>query len=131
MGHSNGAMMVQRLACETRLFAAIVPISGPLNLPAERCPAARGQRILAIHGAADENVPIAGGRGPMGISGVAYASEDHSRRVFETSGATYDLRIIPNADHRLDNIEAAIEQTDHRTLQNLAAHFFGLTGEPR
>lgn len=41
IGHSNGAIMAQRLACETHLFAAVVAISGPLNLQVSSCPAAR------------------------------------------------------------------------------------------
>jgi polyhydroxybutyrate depolymerase len=63
IGHSNGAMMTERLMCETNLYAAAIAISGPLNLDTGNCSAARGKRILAIHGENDENVPLAGGRG--------------------------------------------------------------------
>jgi polyhydroxybutyrate depolymerase len=126
MGHSNGAMMTQRMLCETRVFAAGVAVSGPLNLPVETCPQAHGARILAIHGADDHNVPVDGGRGPMGVSGVAFASEAHSQAVFQKSGASYDLRIIPGAPHWLVDLDAALRKTDGRSLQATAVRFFGL-----
>src|ERR1700676_2056590 len=47
MGHSNGAMMTERLMCESKIYAPAVAISGPLNLETGNCPAARGKRILA------------------------------------------------------------------------------------
>ena len=48
MGHSNGAMMVQRMVCETRVLAAVVAVSGPLNLENPTCPGAQGRRVLAM-----------------------------------------------------------------------------------
>jgi polyhydroxybutyrate depolymerase len=125
MGHSNGAMMTQRLMCETGLFAAAVPISGPLMLRTANCPAARGKRILAIHGAEDENVPIAGGKG-KGISNATFSSEDHTKQVFTESGASYDLQIVPGADHRLDDIDQVIRKAEGRSIAEKAAGFFGL-----
>ncbi|QUD88254.1 alpha/beta hydrolase family esterase [Phenylobacterium montanum] len=126
MGHSNGAMMTQRLVCETRLYAAAVAISGPLNLDAETCPAAKGARILALHGADDENVPVAGGAGQKGLSRVAYKSEARSRQVMTASGADYQLQIVPGAPHRLADIEAAMEKAEGQTIAEKAARFFGL-----
>jgi polyhydroxybutyrate depolymerase len=126
MGHSNGAMMTQRLMCETRLYAAAVAISGPLNLPTSTCPDARGKRILAIHGADDQNVPIAGGQGTKGLSRATYSSEDRSRQVFTNAGAAYTLEIVPGADHVLDHIEAVISKTEGVTIAEKAAGFFGL-----
>jgi len=126
IGHSNGAMMAQRMMCETRVFAAAVAVSGPLNLPVDSCPAARGARILAIHGDADRNVPVDGGRGPMGLSGVSFASEARSQAVFTRSGATYDLRVLPGAPHWLVDIDADLKRRDGRSLQATAVRFFGL-----
>jgi len=126
MGHSNGAMMTQRLLCETALYVAGVAISGPLNLDTDSCPAARGRRILALHGANDDNVPITGGRGTKGLSNAVYNSEDRSRRVFEHSGATYTLQVVHGADHKLDNISAAIRSSEGETVAQKAAKFFGL-----
>jgi poly(3-hydroxybutyrate) depolymerase len=126
MGHSNGAMMTQLLICETHLYAAGVAISGPLNLPVETCPAARGQRVLAIHGDVDENVPIGGGRGTKGMSGVAYASEAHSQAVMTRSGARYDLMVVKGADHKLEDIDTVVRRTDGQSIAQKAAAFFGL-----
>lgn len=126
MGHSNGAMMTQRLVCETHLYAAAVAISGPLNLEASSCPAGRGTRILALHGADDRNVPVAGGRGEKGLSGVAYNSEHRSQQVLVNSGAAYTLQVVAGADHQLDHIEAAILKAEGVTIAEKAAGFFGI-----
>jgi polyhydroxybutyrate depolymerase len=131
IGHSNGAMMAQRMMCETGVFAAAVPISGPLGLDVDRCPAARGKRLLAIHGAEDENVPVAGGRGTKGLSGTNFHSEAQSRQVFVDSGATYTIQIVAGADHRLDAIGDAILRTEHVSIAEKAARFFGLADPPR
>jgi len=125
MGHSNGAMMSQRLMCETNLFAAAVPVSGILNTDDAACPAALGKRILAIHGSDDKNVPIAGGYGE-GISRVKFQSEAHSKKTFEQSGATYTLDIVQGADHNLKHINEAIIRTESVSLPEKAAAFFGL-----
>ena len=126
MGHSNGAMMTQRLMCETKLYAAAVAISGPLNLETGDCHSARGKRILAIHGADDENVPIAGGQGTQGMSKTSYKSEAHTRQVFTDSGASYELQVVKGADHKLDHIDAAIQKTEGQTIAEKATQFFGL-----
>jgi len=126
IGHSNGAMMTQRLLCETNLYAAGVAISGPLNVDAGSCPSAKGKRVLAIHGADDQNVPIEGGAGTKGISRAVYKSEARSRQVFTDSGASYTLQIVPGADHKLDHIDAVIQQTEGMSIAEKAARFFGL-----
>ena len=128
IGHSNGAMMGQRMICESAVFAAAVAVSGPLNLDVQTCPEAHGKRVLAIHGADDENVPIKGGMGTKGPSKTAYRSEDASRRTMEASGATYVLKIVPGADHPLDHIDAALTRTEGTTVGTLAEGFFGLAG---
>lgn len=126
IGHSNGAMMTLRLMCETRLYAAAVSVSGPLNLPASSCPAAHGRRILSIHGAEDRNVPIGGGQGSEGLSQVAYASEQATERIFTASGAEFRLQVVPGADHKLDVIDAKLKQAERYSLAEKAALFFGL-----
>jgi len=128
IGHSNGGMMTQRVMCETGLYAAAVSISGPLNLESANCSAARGKRILAIHGAEDVNVPIAGGRGAQGISQAVYNSEERTRRSFVSSGASYDLLVVKGADHRLDHIEQAIQQSEGQSIAEKATKFFASAG---
>lgn len=129
-GHSNGAVMTQRLMCETTLYAAAISISGPIGADTAHCPAAKGRRILAIHGADDQNVPVAGGRGTRGVSGVAFGSEEHARQVFTASGASYTLQIVPGADHMLDHISAAILKTEGISLAEKSARFFGFETRP-
>lgn len=124
MGHSNGAMMTQRVMCETSLYQAAVPIAGPLELNVSFCPAARGRRILAIHGTDDENVPIAGGRG-KGIAGVTFRAEDYSRRIFEGSGASYHLLAIKGANHKPASIRDAITQSGGSMSEDIV-RFLGL-----
>jgi polyhydroxybutyrate depolymerase len=126
MGHSNGAMMTQRLMCETNLYPAAVAISGPLNLDTASCPDARGKHILAIHGVDDENVPVAGGRGTKGLARTEYRSEEQSRQAFTNSSATYDLQLIKGADHMLDHIDAAVRQSEGQPIPEKAIRFFGL-----
>ena len=129
IGHSNGAMMAQRVACETTLFAAIVAVSGPLNLDASRCPATAGHRVLAIHGADDQNVPIDGGRGTKGISGVAFKSEAFAKQIVTQSGGSYTLLVVPGADHMIDHIDAAMLRTEAMGIAEKAAQFFGIPNQ--
>ena len=127
MGHSNGAMMVQRMICETHVLAAVVAVSGALNLEKPSCPGAHGRRILAIHGARDENVPVTGGVGTKGLSHVAYQSEDSAQRAFTAAGAEYRLQILPDADHKFEHIDAAIKNAEGVTIAVKATDFFGLS----
>jgi polyhydroxybutyrate depolymerase len=64
-GISNGGLLAYRLACDTRLFAAIGPDSATELGP---CPAPGPVSVLHIHGTADQNIPYQGGRG----AGVAH-----------------------------------------------------------
>lgn len=125
IGHSNGAMMALRMMCETQVFAAAVSISGALEAMDQTCPDARGKRILAIHGVNDDNVPVAGGVG-KGLSDVNYKPEAYAAKVFRNSGADYDLRIVPGADHFLKNIDAALVKTEGVSVSQKAVRFFGL-----
>jgi polyhydroxybutyrate depolymerase len=130
MGHSNGAMMTLRVMCETGLYAAAVAVSGPLNIKDAHCAAARGKRILAIHGADDANVPIAGGQGTKGLARVDFNSEDRSRQSFLAAGAAYDLQIVNGSDHLLDHLDAAIETAAGRSIPQTAVLFFGFNSPP-
>ena len=67
-GHSNGMIMSYRLVCEAAdVFVAAAGQAGTLGVDA--CDPAAPISFLHIHGAADTNIPIDGGRG-QGISGV-------------------------------------------------------------
>jgi polyhydroxybutyrate depolymerase len=69
-GISNGGMLAYRLACDTKLFAAIGPDSATLLGP---CPEPAAVSVIAIHGTADHNVPYDGGPGdgPGHVDGPA------------------------------------------------------------
>lgn len=70
-GHSNGAIMAYRLACElsTKIIAIGVQAG---SLEVDGCHPARPVSVFHIHGTADRNIPIGGGRG-TGISGVIFS----------------------------------------------------------
>jgi polyhydroxybutyrate depolymerase len=125
IGHSNGAMMVQRLACESDVLAAAVALSGPLNLDVASCAHGKGKRVLAIHGADDRNVPLKGGKG-RGLAGVAFQSEAHAGAIFAASGASYTLDVVDGADHFLDHIDAAMQKREGVSIADKAISFFGL-----
>ena len=59
-GMSNGAMMSERLACETDLFAAAAPVAGAQMVP---CKDPSPISVIHIHGLADHNVPMDGSPG--------------------------------------------------------------------
>ena len=71
-GHSNGAIMSYRLACElSDRIAAIGVQAGTIEV--DGCTPTRPVSVLAIHGTADTNIPIEGGKG-RGISGATFSS---------------------------------------------------------
>ena len=70
-GHSNGAILSYRLACEmSDRISAIGVQSGVIGVP---CRPARPVSVFHLHGLADTNIPIDGGRG-SGIAGVVFPS---------------------------------------------------------
>lgn len=70
-GHSNGAMLGERLACQLAgQIAAIAVQSGTLTV--DRCEPAQPIAVLEIHGTADQNVPINGGVGSNSLNQFDY-----------------------------------------------------------
>lgn len=59
-GMSNGAMMAERLACETTTFAAVASVAGAQMVT---CEGAAPISVLHIHGTADHHVPMDGSPG--------------------------------------------------------------------
>jgi polyhydroxybutyrate depolymerase len=71
VGHSNGAFMSFRMACDhADRIAAIATLAGATWEDAGKCRPAGPVGVLAIHGSADETILYAGGS----INGVAYPS---------------------------------------------------------
>ncbi len=86
-GHSNGAIMSYRLACE--LSDRIVAIGVQAgNLGIDDCQPAEPVSLLHIHGLADTNQPIDGGMG-TGVSGVeARSGREAARALAALNGCT-------------------------------------------
>ena len=71
-GHSNGALLSYRLACElSDRIAAVAVQAGTLGI--DTCAPGRGVALLHVHGTDDASLPISGGRGE-GVSGTDFPS---------------------------------------------------------
>jgi polyhydroxybutyrate depolymerase len=69
-GHSNGAILAYRLACElSDVIVAIGVQAGSLGV--DSCTPSRPVSVFHLHGTADTNHPIGGGSGD-GLSGVVF-----------------------------------------------------------
>lgn len=68
VGHSNGAFMANRLACDRAdLFAAIVSLAGATWKDSSKCHPTAPVGVLQIHGDADDTVPYDGGTLPPNL----------------------------------------------------------------
>jgi polyhydroxybutyrate depolymerase len=108
LGHSNGAMMSYRFACQDPgIVSAIVTISGPLMV--NNCPSATGLRVLHIQGEEDAHVPVAGGRGERTMTeDTVFRSVEETKKIMTAAGAGMTVDLIPGVDHNLGNIGRAI-----------------------
>lgn len=107
LGYSNGAMMAYRFACERPgVLAGIIPVSGPLM--SEGCDAGR-IKVLHIHGADDQRVPVEGRRRirPL-IQSRRVRSVRVTRRILERAGARVKVKIVQNAGHSIREIDGAL-----------------------
>ena len=83
-GHSNGGMMALRLGCEASdLFAAVGIQSGSLEVAS--CSPRHPVSVMQIHGTADTNIPIGGGKG-SGIAGVTFAPPRQAAETLSRAG---------------------------------------------
>jgi polyhydroxybutyrate depolymerase len=74
LGHSNGAFMAHRLACdEAPVFSGIVSFEGATWLDPSLCKPSAPVSVLDIHGTADQTIHMNGGVIPN--NGVAYPPE--------------------------------------------------------
>jgi len=70
-GHSNGGILAYRLACEAADVVVAIGVQSS-SLELDRCQPSQPVSAIHIHGTADQNLPIGGGRGPNGVSGVSF-----------------------------------------------------------
>jgi polyhydroxybutyrate depolymerase len=95
VGMSNGAMMTYAWACgRPGELAGIGPVAGAVIAD---CSAVRPTPVVAVHGSADQNVPVAGGVGAKGVTGQSYPPLDASLGVFRTADGCPDA---PTVDRR-------------------------------
>lgn len=71
-GHSNGGILAYRLACELSTKIAAIGVQSGSNV-VSGCAPTRPVSVLHIHGTADTNMPINGGRG-SGVSATDFVS---------------------------------------------------------
>lgn len=71
-GHSNGGILAYRLACELSEKIAAIGLQAGSNV-VQGCAPSRAVSVLHIHGSADTNMPIGGGRG-TGLSTTVFVS---------------------------------------------------------
>jgi polyhydroxybutyrate depolymerase len=70
-GHSNGAIMSYRLACELgNRIAGIGVVAGTLGV--ESCDPSQPVSVIHVHGSADQSILLEGGAGPNSIAGVDF-----------------------------------------------------------
>lgn len=80
-GHSNGMIMAYRLLCEAAdVFVAAAGQAGTLGV--DDCHPSQPVSLRHIHGSADANLPIDGGRGSSSISGIDFPSPRAGIRTF-------------------------------------------------
>lgn len=74
VGHSNGAYMAHRFACEhADQVTAIATLAGTLAADTSRCAPSRPVSVLHIHGDADDVVRYTGGQGAASVSATIEA----------------------------------------------------------
>ena len=126
-GHSNGAMMTQRVICETDLYKDAITMSGTLQMDIKKCPKAKGSRIMNLHGAEDKNLPYKGGHPTEGINKrTEYKSQEYTKEVFKNSGVKYEMLIFVGADHSPNTLNQAVIKRYGKTLPETILDYLGL-----
>jgi poly(3-hydroxybutyrate) depolymerase len=126
VGHSNGAMMLQTMACVSHVFSHVASLAGALMAEVPSCPTAHRHTIRNYHGEFDENVPLAGGFGTKGVTRISYPSQEVSRARFEASGGQYLLQVLPGAGHSIEQLSQSSQQHLGLTLAERVARDLGL-----
>lgn len=104
IGHSNGAWMSYRMACDRAdLMAAIAPLAGNAALDASKCNPTKPVSVLHMHGTADDMVPY--GASPGAVYDVAQWAQHDGCGTTRTPTVTLDL------DQLVDGAETHGETT--------------------
>lgn len=98
VGHSNGGMMAYRLACELGERIVAIGVVGA-SLGVDPCAPARPVSVMHVHGTADRNHPIEGGRGENSLAGVDFhPAAEGVRTLAEADGCPPDPRVDVDGD---------------------------------
>jgi polyhydroxybutyrate depolymerase len=84
-GHSNGGILAYRLACEASDQIVGIGVQST-SLELDHCQPSQPVSLLHIHGTADNNIPIDGGRGTGGISGVSFQPPINGVKTIAAAG---------------------------------------------
>ncbi len=125
MGHSNGAFMAHRWACETETLSGIVGFAGVLPLANEDCKFQRQLRVLQIHAVDDETILYDGDPvGYEGLSGYPSAIETIKRWAAvngcESRDKSTQLDLassIPNDDTLIQPLSGCKKRTELWTIR--------------
>lgn len=101
VGHSNGAFMAHRLACDSApRIAAIAALAGDVWDDATKCNPASPVAVLQIHGTADTVIAYNGGKNPplavfpSATTSVATWAHKNGCATAPTAGAALDLEAV-------------------------------------
>ncbi len=122
MGHSNGAMMAYRFACERPgMLAGIIPVSGPLMT--ESCKSGP-VKVLHIHGENDSRVPFEGRRRirPI-VQNRPFRSVRQTKRILEEAGARMKVMVIRDAGHNISEIDSYMKEQKSVGIPGIIARF--------
>jgi polyhydroxybutyrate depolymerase len=101
-GMSRGAMMAYKVACElSSKIAAAVAVEGNMadqngSAQGANCHPGQPVSLLALHGTADREVPIGGGRSLVGQESISYASLNDVMavwRALDTCGSHASVQV--------------------------------------
>lgn len=97
MGHSNGAFMAYRMACDhADAIAGIASMAGATYMDPDRCRPSGPVHVLEIHGTADPSVPYAGGN----FGGISYPGAIATvERWAMYNGCSMDAEALPPRDY--------------------------------
>jgi polyhydroxybutyrate depolymerase len=107
-GHSNGAILAERLACEiSDQIVAIGVQAGTLMV--NRCSMSHRVSVLEIHGTADQNIPINGGVGSRSLVQADFPPPVDALQTFARNDG---CRSVPTTSADRSNPAVHVERWD-------------------
>jgi polyhydroxybutyrate depolymerase len=132
-GHSNGMIMAYRLLCEAAdVFVAAAGQAGTLGV--DHCRPSQPVSLRHIHGTADTNLPLDGGRGSSSIAGIVFPSPRAGIRTFAAAdGCTHGPKVTTHGPVTTRAWHACDAGTDVElvTVDGASHAWMGATGRTR